>query len=180
MPGGCGSGSPQDLWLEADLAANSTENVIAIWHKPRYSSGVTKYQAVQPLWDDLYAAGVDILLVGHDHIYERFAPIKSGATLASPPVADPTFGIRAVHSRDRRCSADQRSGPLLATSEVRNSETYGVLKLTPPRHDLRLGFPADRRAAPSPTRAPDRCTPPAPTAPRSLSPTASARPRTQH
>ena len=94
MTGGCGAGSAQDVWLEADLAANSTKNVIAIWHKPRYSSGVTNYQTLQPLWDDLYAAGVDILLDGHDHIYERFAPMKSGATLASPPVADPTYGIR--------------------------------------------------------------------------------------
>ncbi len=85
VPGGCAAGSPQDLWLEADLAANSTENVIAIWHKPRYSSGATNYQAMQALWDDLYAAGVDILLDGHDHIYERTVPMKSGATLAIRP-----------------------------------------------------------------------------------------------
>ena len=58
MPGGCAAGSPQELWLKADLAANSSKNVIALWHKPRYSSGATQYQAVQPLWDDLYAAGV--------------------------------------------------------------------------------------------------------------------------
>ena len=94
VPGGCAAGSPQDLWLEADLAANSTENVIAVWHKPRYSSGATNYQAMQALWDDLYAAGVDILLDGHDHIYERTVPMKSGATPSDPPVADPTYGIR--------------------------------------------------------------------------------------
>ena len=78
------AGSAQELWLEADLAANSGENVIAVWHKPRYSSGATNNQALQPLWDDLYAAGVDILLDGHDHIYERTAPMKSGATLVEP------------------------------------------------------------------------------------------------
>ena len=41
MPGGCAAGSPQELWLKADLAANSSKNVIALWHKPRYSSGAT-------------------------------------------------------------------------------------------------------------------------------------------
>ena len=71
VPGGCAAGSPQESWLETDLAANSGKNVIAVWHKPRYSSGATDYQALQPLWDALYAAGVDILLDGHDHIYER-------------------------------------------------------------------------------------------------------------
>ena len=78
VPGGCAAGSPQELWLKADLAANSTKNVIALWHKPRYSSGATQYQAVQPLWDDLYAAGVDILLDGHDHIYERHGADEVG------------------------------------------------------------------------------------------------------
>ena len=39
LVGGCNVGSPQEVWLQADLAANSTKNVIAIWHKPRYSSG---------------------------------------------------------------------------------------------------------------------------------------------
>ena len=72
--------------------------MIALWHKPRYSSGATQYQAFQPLWDDLYAAGVDILLDGHDHIYERTAPMKSGATLGSsarrrPDVRDPQFTV---------------------------------------------------------------------------------------
>ena len=59
--GGCDAGSDQELWLKADLAANHTKNVIALWHKPRYSSGITNLQTLQPLWDDLYLAGVDIL-----------------------------------------------------------------------------------------------------------------------
>ena len=47
--GGCAVGSAQELWLKADLAANSSKNVIALWHKPRYSSGATNLQALQPL-----------------------------------------------------------------------------------------------------------------------------------
>ena len=131
VTGGCAAGSPQEVWLEADLAANSTKNVIALWHKPRYSSGVTNYTTLQPLWDDLYAAGVDILLVGHDHVYERFAPIKSGATLASQPVADPTYGIRQFTVGTGGAARQRTSARPFTTSEVRSpAPTYGVLKLT--------------------------------------------------
>ena len=126
---GCAAGSAQELWLEGDLAANSGENVIAIWHKPRYSSGATDYQALQPLWDDLYAAGVDILLDGHDHIYERTAPMKSGATLSSPPVADPTFGIRQF-TIGTGGEAHHGLGTPIPTSEVSDDDTFGIFKLT--------------------------------------------------
>jgi hypothetical protein len=128
--GGCVAGSPQETWLKADLAANSTKNVIAVWHKPRYSSGTTNYQAVQPLWDALYEAGVDILLVGHDHIYERTAPMKSGATLASPPIADPLYGIRQFTVGTGGEAHHGLTTNILPPSEVRNDETFGILKLT--------------------------------------------------
>ena len=129
VPGGCAAGSAQDLWLEADLAANSSKNVIALWHKPRYSSGATNNQELQPLWDDLYAAGVDILIDGHDHIYERFMPMASGATLASPPVADATYGIRQF-TVGTGGEAHHGLATTLATSQVRNDTTFGILKLT--------------------------------------------------
>ena len=129
VPGGCDVGSPQELWLKADLAANSTKNVIALWHKPRYSSGQTNYQALQPFWDDLYAAGVDILLDGHDHIYERFLPMKSGATPADPPVADPTYGIQQF-TVGTGGEEHHPLGTTLATSVVRNNDTFGIFKLT--------------------------------------------------
>ena len=119
----------QELWLKADLAANSGKNVIALWHKPRYSSGSTDYQALQPLWDAIYAAGVDILLDGHDHIYERTAPMKSGAALADPPVADPTYGIRQF-TVGTGGEAHHGLGTSLPTSLVSNDETFGILKLT--------------------------------------------------
>ena len=143
VPGGCGAGSAQDLWLEADLAANSTENVIAVWHKPRYSSGATNYQDMQALWDDLYAAGVDILLDGHDHIYERTVPMKSGATLA----------VRRSPTR-RTASASSRSGPAARRTTARDAapderrpqrRDLRDPEAHAPRHDLRLDVPADRR-----------------------------------
>jgi hypothetical protein len=74
--GGCHAGSPQERWLRADLAAHPTTCTLAYWHHSRFSSG---YQgstaAVQSLWQALYAFGADIVLAGHDHSYERFAPI---------------------------------------------------------------------------------------------------------
>ena len=103
--------------------------MIALWHKPRYSSGTTNLQELQPLWDDLYAAGVDILLDGHDHIYERLAPMKSGATLADPPVADPFYGIRQFTVG---MGGESHHGltTALPTSEALNNNTFGIFKLT--------------------------------------------------
>ena len=124
MPGGCAAGSAQELWLRADLAANSGKNVIAIWHKPRFSSGVTNLHDLQALYDDIYAFGVDILLDGHDHIYERLAPMDpSGA--GRPDLRHPP-----VHRRHRRRGAASHAGTLLATSQACNGATYGVMKLT--------------------------------------------------
>ena len=139
------AGSAQELWLKADLAANSTKNVIALWHKPRYSSGATNLQALQPLWDDLYAAGVDILLDGHDHIYERTAPMKSGATPAVPARCRPDLRHPTVHRRHGRRSPPWPRPHPLPTSEVRNDTTFGIFKLTLHATTLRLGLPADRR-----------------------------------
>ena len=74
--GGCGVGSPQEKWLKADLAEHRNACTIAYWHHPRYSSGGHGNQTqIQPLWQALSAAHADIVLAGHDHHYERFAPI---------------------------------------------------------------------------------------------------------
>jgi hypothetical protein len=75
--GGCGEGSPQWRWLRADLAAHPSTCTLAYWHQPRYSSGLHGSDlAYQPFWDILARAGADVVLAGHDHDYERFAPIQ--------------------------------------------------------------------------------------------------------
>jgi hypothetical protein len=121
--GGCGAGSPQEQWLKADLAAHPTMCTLAYWHHPRFSSGEhgsnTSYDA---FWKDLYAAGAEIVLSGHDHDYERFAPQNpSGA-------ADPN-GIQqfVVGTGGKNHYAFNPTKP---NSLVRNSDTYGILKLT--------------------------------------------------
>ncbi len=123
VAGGCSAGSAQELWLRADLAANSTKNVIAIWHKPRFSSGVTNLTDLQAFYADIYEFGVDILLDGHDHIYERLAPMDpTGA-------ADPTYGIRQF-TVGTGGAALQGIGTPIPTSQVQNTSTYGVMKFT--------------------------------------------------
>jgi 3',5'-cyclic AMP phosphodiesterase CpdA len=77
--GGCAAGSEQEQWLRADLAAHaSAKCTLAYWHHPRHSSGLHgDTPAVDPLYRALIAGRVDVLLQGHDHDYERFAP-RSG------------------------------------------------------------------------------------------------------
>lgn len=73
--GGCGTGSAQERWLRADLAAHRRTCTLAYWHRPRFSSGVHGSDpSYRVFWQDLYAAGADVVLAGHDHDYERFAP----------------------------------------------------------------------------------------------------------
>jgi hypothetical protein len=73
--GGCGSGSPQQRWLEADLAATSATCTLAYAHHPRFSSGLHGSDpSLETLWRTLARGGADVFLAGHDHHYERFAP----------------------------------------------------------------------------------------------------------
>ena len=123
------AGSPQELWLKSDLAAHPVQCTLAMWHIPRFSStssnGLpTVYAAVKPLWDDLYAAGAEIVLNSHYEVYERFAPQKSDGT------ADPQLGIRQFTVGTGGIGVNSFNGGSQANSEVRNSGTPGVLKLT--------------------------------------------------
>ncbi len=116
--------STQQAWLEAELALQSTTCTVAYWHHPRFSSGFHGNQAsVAPLWDALYEAGVDIVINGHDHHYERFAPQNPAGE------SDPVAGIRQFLVGTG--GIDLFPAVFLkANSEVRNSGTHGVLKLT--------------------------------------------------
>jgi hypothetical protein len=124
-PNGCAAGSAQEQWLRNDLANSPTNNIIAMWHRPLYSSSsaASAHAYVQPLWQALYDYGVDIWLGGHWHNYERLAPMNAAG------VADPAFGIRSfvVGTGGINLSA---FGTTYPTSEVRNSATHGVIKFT--------------------------------------------------
>ena len=88
VAGGCGVGSAQMNWFQADLIAARPRNTIVQFHKPYVGSGNQDTPAMRPAWDIAYAEGVDIILNGHSHIYERMAPMTPTET------ADSTFGVR--------------------------------------------------------------------------------------
>ena len=122
--GGCGAGSPQLRWLEADLAAHAGVCTLAAWHHPRFSSGLHGDDLRSaPFWEALYRAGADVILTGHDHDYERFAPQDPSGR------ADPRRGLRqfVVGTGGKDLRPFPRVRP---NSEARNADTFGVLKLT--------------------------------------------------
>ena len=129
--GGCDPGSPQGVWLAADLAASNAPCLLAYWHKPLFSSGVHGPNSfMKPLWEALYAAGADVILNGHDHIYERFGRQDPNGQ------ADPVAGIRqfTVGTGGAGLTSVVAVQP---NSEVRNDTDFGVLKLDlqPGRYD---------------------------------------------
>ena len=83
----------QLAWLKSDLsAAPDGACTLAYFHRPMVSSGEFAAQRMSRLWDVLYAAGVDLVINGHEHFYERFAPQTPRGVL------DHAFGIRQSSS----------------------------------------------------------------------------------
>jgi len=119
------AGSTQEQWLKADLAASTKKCTVALWHHPRFSSGTIhgNDSRSQTVWNDLYNAGAELILVGHEHNYERFAPQTATG------MADSARGVRqiVVGTGGR---GYYPFGTPLPNSEVRNNNTFGVLKLT--------------------------------------------------
>ncbi len=125
--GGCDRGSPQEAWLRSDLSKHPNACVLAYGHHALFSSGVFKSHALhprlRPFWEDLYAAHADLVLAGHEHSYERFAPQDPQGN------SDPVRGIREIVVGTGGRSHSPLGVPT-PNSEVRNWTTYGVLKLT--------------------------------------------------
>ena len=114
----------QVKWLREDLAAHPVDCVLAYWHAPVYSSGPhTADTAMREIWSILYKAGADVVLNGHDHIYERFAPQDDKGR------ADAEHGIREFIAGTGGGGV-YKIGKIASNSEVRNNNAYGVLKLT--------------------------------------------------
>jgi hypothetical protein len=122
--GGCGSTSPMVSWLKHDLSANPNKCTLAYWHHPLFSSGqhgnATK---MKPSYQVLYNNRADVVVNGHDHSYERFAPQRPDGTL------DTARGIREFVVGTGGTSLRPFSN-IKPNSQVRNASTHGVLKLT--------------------------------------------------
>jgi hypothetical protein len=122
--GGCGPGSPQMAWLAADLATDASECTLAYMHHPRWSSGSEHgpIEVTDHLWRTLQGGGVDLLLGGHDHTYERFVPMDADGA------ADPHGMIQFVVGTGGRSL--YAFDPILPTSAAHDNSTFGVLRLT--------------------------------------------------
>jgi hypothetical protein len=124
--GGCDPASPQGRWLQNDLANDRRGCTLAYFHYPLFSSG--KYAPgipeVKPLWEALYSAGVDVVLNGHDHNYQRFAPQDPEGR------QNPERGIREFVVGTGGASHYEVKKPIVANVQAYNDDTFGVLTLT--------------------------------------------------
>ena len=123
LVGGCGSASPQGEWLSTDLARHPRRCVAAIWHVPRFSSGIHgNYPTMDWIWRKLDGAGAEIVVAGHDHDYERFLRQHADGTKASNGMREFVVGTGGK---------DLRSfGTRQLNSMARWNGSHGVLKLT--------------------------------------------------
>jgi hypothetical protein len=112
--GGCGVHSPQVAWISEQLSETDAACTLAYFHHPRYSSGRHgDAEFMEPIWRALVDGGVDLVLAGHDHSYERL-------------LAD---GVRSfvVGTGGRSLYDFENPSP---HSEARNNDAYGLLRLT--------------------------------------------------
>jgi hypothetical protein len=123
--GGCGAGSPQETWVREDLAASDKPCTVAYWHHPLFTSGADHSNATEmrPIFEALYDFDAEIVVSGHNHNYERFAP------------QNPTGGLDTARGIREFVAGTGGRGhygfaAIQPNSEIRNGNTYGVLQLT--------------------------------------------------
>lgn len=132
----------QLLWLKDDLARHPARCTLAYWHVPLYSSGGHGVDhRMREAWRVLHQAGAELVLSGHDHDYERFAPMDADGQ------SDPLWGMRQF-------VAGTGGGwltPFLwgqPGSEVRFNDRHGVLKLELLEDGYRWEFAAAMQEGP--------------------------------
>ena len=120
---GCRAGGAQERWLRADLARHRADCTLAYWHHPRFSSGLHgNDSSVAPLWRALQDAGAEVVLSGHDHSYERFAPQTSTGRASANGLVQFVAG-----------TGGRNNYPIIRAkphSRVRRAFVFGVLELT--------------------------------------------------
>jgi acid phosphatase type 7 len=124
--GGCELDDPQARWMRADLRRHPSRCTLAYWHRPPFSSGrygdPADTERVRALWRIAVQEGVDVVLTAHEHSYERHAPMNADG--ASDPEGTRLFVV-GTGGGNLRSFRD----PPLPTTEVRNDDTWGVLRL---------------------------------------------------
>ena len=131
--GGCDGASPEVAWLRTELAASPARCSLAVIHNPRFSSGRKENEPrVEPLWVELQKAGVEIVLSGDNHTYERLSPMTPTGD------KDPSAIRQFVVGTGGRSHYSFSEGAIHPNSEARNDATFGVLMLT--LHDGSYGW----------------------------------------
>ena len=121
---GCDGESEQQTWLRNDLVSNPALCTAAVWHHHRFSSGNFGSQSgTAPLFQTLYDFKVDVLLVGHEHDYERFAEMSPQGT------EDPGAGVRQFVVGTGGRNLIPMRDELVEGSQARQAEAFGILKL---------------------------------------------------
>jgi Calcineurin-like phosphoesterase len=118
---GCGPGSPQEAWLRSDLAAHPNKCTLAYFHIPVWTSGGRSANNARTFQQDLYDAGAEVVLAGHDHTYERFA-------LQDPSGNPDPKGLQAFVVGTGGANHTTMAAPM-SNSLVRDDRTFGVLRL---------------------------------------------------
>ena len=120
----CRTGSPQEQWLKADLAATRQKCIMALWHQPVFTSGrEPPFPTAKSFWIDLYAAKADIILNGHNHLYERFFPLDPNGNVAADGMREFVVGTGGAGLQPPVL-------PPLSSEMVRDATSFGYLKLT--------------------------------------------------
>lgn len=143
---GCNEGTTQNTWLENDLAATTEDCSIAYMHHPRFSVGDhgddiddpnTNDQNLHDLFNDLYVGGVDIVLVGHDHSYQRFNLMNGSGAADSAGLRYFVVGTGGKNLTCVNCSTTAATAGVVTVNGNNspdglgfNNGTFGVLKLT--------------------------------------------------
>lgn len=144
------AGSEQEQWLRNDLANTTAQCVLAYWHHPRFNSASNdNYLRSQDIWQALYDAGADVVLNGHAHVYERFAPQDPDGNL------DAAAGIRQFTIG----TGGKGNGPwgtVKPNSEVRYRDSFGVVKFVLKNGSYTWEFVAPD-GLPSPDTGSDTC-----------------------
>jgi hypothetical protein len=121
---GCSAGSPQEVWLREQLEASDAACTLAYWHHPLFSSGSHGgTDSVRDLFAALYEGDAEVVMTGHDHNYERFAPQDPLGT------HDPVRGIRQFVVGTGGTGNRGVDSPA-PNSESRYNDTFGILELS--------------------------------------------------
>ena len=123
-------GSEQWMWLDRDLEANSHSSTakctLAYWHHPLFTSGPSAGSngLMRPIWDVLYKYGADVVVNGHDHLYERYFPQDPTAIRGQPASPEHIAGTggaprtSSAHGRQQRQQVQDLRRALLTLRDV--------------------------------------------------------------